>query len=57
MLRAARSALVVHHDDDVRGYAYDDPQILDAAGGGGWTVISMRDDFTRLWPADPADGT
>jgi phosphoserine phosphatase len=28
MLRAARFALVVHHDDEVREYAYDDPQIL-----------------------------
>ncbi len=55
MLRAARFALVVHHDDDVREYAYDDRQILDAAAGGGWTVLSMRDDFARMWPADPAD--
>jgi cytosine/adenosine deaminase-related metal-dependent hydrolase len=52
MLRAARFALVVHHDDDVREYAYDDRQILDAAAGGGWTVLSMRDDFARVWPAD-----
>ena len=55
MLRAARFALVVHHDDDVREYAYDDRQILDAAAGGGWTVLSMRDDFARVWPADLAD--
>ena len=55
MLRAARFALVVHHDDGVREYAYDDPQILNAAAGGGWTVISMRDDFARVWPTDPAD--
>ncbi len=51
MLRAARFALVVHHDDEVREYAYDDPEILNAAAGGGWTVISMRDDFARLWRA------
>ena len=56
MLRAARFALVVHHDDDVREYAYDDPQILDAAAGGRWTMLSMRDDFARMWPADLADG-
>jgi phosphoserine phosphatase len=55
MLRAARFALVVHHDDDVREYAYDDRQILDAAAEGGWTMLSMRDDFARVWPADPAD--
>ncbi len=52
MLRAARFALVVHHDDDVREYAYDDQQILNAAAEGGWTVVSMRDDFARVWPAD-----
>lgn len=56
MLQAARFALVVHHDDDVREYAYDDRQILDAAAERGWTVLSMRDEFARLWPADPADG-
>ncbi|MGD0604207.1 MAG: hypothetical protein ABSA53_11475 [Streptosporangiaceae bacterium] len=55
MLRAARFALVIHHDDAVREYAYDDQQILDAAAEGGWTVLSMRDDFARLWPADLAD--
>ena len=55
MLRAARFALVVHHDDDEREYAYDDPQILDAAAGGGWTVLSMRDDFARVWQAGPAE--
>ena len=51
MLRAARFALVVHHDDNVREYAYDDRLILNAAAGGGWTVLSMRDDFARVWPA------
>lgn len=55
MLRAARFSLVVHHDDDVREYAYDDRQILSAAAGSGWTVLSMRDDFARLLPADVAD--
>ena len=56
MLRAARFALVVHHDDAVREYAYDDHQILDSAAEGGWTVLSMRDEFARIWPADLADG-
>jgi cytosine/adenosine deaminase-related metal-dependent hydrolase len=55
MLRAARFALVVHHDDNVREYAYDDRLILNAAAGGGWTVLSMRDDFARVWPAGLAD--
>jgi phosphoserine phosphatase len=49
MLEAARHALVVHHDDPVREYAYDDPQILTAAARHGWTVLSMRRDFTDLW--------
>jgi phosphoserine phosphatase len=57
MLRAARFALVVHHDDAVREYAYDDLQILGAAAEGGWTVLSMRDEFARIWAADLADGT
>jgi hypothetical protein len=54
-LGVLRFALVIHHDDAVREYAYDDQQILDAAAEGGWTVLSMRDDFARLWPADLAD--
>jgi phosphoserine phosphatase len=56
MLRAARFALVVHHDDAVREYAYDDRPVLDAAAAGGWTVLSMRDEFARIWPADPPGG-
>jgi hypothetical protein len=30
--------------------------ILDAAAEGGWTVLSMRDEFARIWPAGVADG-
>src|SRR5690349_14576784 len=56
MLRAARFALVVHHDDDLREYAYDDLQMLDVAAESGWTVLSMRDEFARVWPPDLADG-
>ena len=56
MPRAARFALVVHHDDAVREYAYGDHQILDAAAERGWTVLSMRDEFARIWPADLAYG-
>ena len=50
MLRAARFAPVVHHDGDVREYAYKDLQILDAVGEEGWTVLSMRDEFACIWP-------
>jgi phosphoserine phosphatase len=56
MLAAARYALVVHHDDAVREYAYDDKKTLDAATQNGWTVLSMRDDFTRLWPTHLTGG-
>jgi phosphoserine phosphatase len=56
MLEAARYALVVRHDDQVREYAYDAEQILDAAEDHEWTVLSMRDDFTRLWRPDHDEG-
>lgn len=56
MLSAASYALVVHHDDPVREYAYEDEHILTAAARKRWTVLSMRDDFTRLWAPDRAGG-
>ncbi len=56
MLQAARFPLVVHHDDSVREYAYDDDQILTAADCNRWTVLSMRDDFTCIWVPDQAGG-
>lgn len=50
-------ALLVHHDDAAREWAYDrDSSVgrLDAALGEaesrGWTVISMRNDWTRVFP-------
>lgn len=56
MLEAARHALVVHHDDPAREYAYDDPRMLSAAAQHEWTVLSMQRDFTDLWSAlPPAD--
>lgn len=56
MLRAARYALVVHHDDPVREYAYADEQVLDAAAGDRWTVLSMRTDFARIWASEATAG-
>ena len=56
MLAAAQCALVVHHDDAAREYAYDDEKILHAAAQNRWNVISMRDDFTALWPTHLSDG-
>jgi len=50
-------ALLLHHDDAEREWAYDrDSSVgrLDAALGEaqtrGWTVISMRNDWTRVFP-------
>ena len=49
--------LVVDHDDAEREYAYagasvtdpDAESILDTASQMGWTVVSMRDDWTRIF--------
>jgi hypothetical protein len=49
--------LLVHHDDAEREYAYDrDSHIgkLDAAWdeavAKGWNVVSMKDDWNRIFP-------
>jgi phosphoglycolate phosphatase-like HAD superfamily hydrolase len=60
MLRFAESdgrpwlALLVHHDDADREYAYDHgtEQALQTAADRGWTVVSMRDDWRRVFPFD-----
>ena len=54
MLSAARHALVLHHDDAEREYACDDATVLEAASQNHWNVVSMRNDFTRVWAADHA---
>jgi phosphoserine phosphatase len=53
----ARLMVLVHHDDAEREYAYDrDSKIgrldkaLDEAQGRGWTVVSMREDWRRVFP-------
>ncbi len=50
-------ALIVRHDDAAREYAYDrDSKIgrldkaLDEAKAKGWTVVSMKDDWKRIYP-------
>ena len=50
-------ALLVHHDDAEREWAYDrDSKIghldiaLDEAEARGWTVVSMREDWGRIFP-------
>ena len=58
MLRFARSnerdalRILVRHDDAERESAYDAgaEDALARAAERGWTVISMRDDWTRVFP-------
>ena len=52
-----RLALLVHHDDATREYAYDRnsrvgllDKALDAAQRQGWTVVSMKDDWQTIFP-------
>jgi hypothetical protein len=52
-----RLGLIVHHDDDVREYAYDrDSHIgkldkgLDLGPQRGWTIVSMKDDWKVIYP-------
>jgi hypothetical protein len=53
----ARYCLFVHHDDAVREWAYDRHSTvgrldagLDAAKAGGWTVVSMKNDWKTIFP-------
>jgi phosphoserine phosphatase len=52
-----RFGMVVHHTDAEREYAYDRQShfgrldtALDAAAVNGWTVVSMKDDWTEIFP-------
>ena len=54
-----RFGLIVHHTDAVREYAYDYPSMvgqlkraLDEAPERGWTVVSMKDDWKTIFPAE-----
>ena len=51
-----RLALIVHHDDATREYAYDRQsgigkldKALDEAAAKGWTVVSMKSDWKRIF--------
>jgi hypothetical protein len=53
----ARLAVYIHHDDAEREWAYDRSSHiggldkgLDEAAERGWTVVSMKDDWTRIFP-------
>ena len=60
MLTTARFALLVAHDDPDREYAYTTAaeKSLAAAAEQGWTVVSMKDDWTTIFTTtmepDPA---
>jgi phosphoglycolate phosphatase-like HAD superfamily hydrolase len=54
----ARLAMLVHHDDAQREFAYDRQskigkldRALDEATTRGWTVISMQKDWAQIYPA------
>ncbi len=50
-------SLLVDHDDGDREFAYraGAEQAIETAGKRGWTVVSMKDDWTRVF-ADPTPG-
>lgn len=52
-------ALIVHHDDATREYAYDRQSKIgkldkawDEARAKGWIVVSMKDDWNTIYPPD-----
>ena len=53
-----RFGMIVHHDDAAREYAYDRnvhmgrlARGLDEAAARGWHIVSMREDWTRIFPS------
>jgi len=51
MLESARFAVLVRHDDAAREFTYDAgaEKALAQAGERGWTVVSMKDDFEKVF--------
>ena len=51
MLESARFALLLHHDDAAREFAYEDgaERALAVAAARGWTVVSMKRDFRTVF--------
>ena len=54
-----RLALLLHHDDAAREFAYDRQSGIgkldkawDEATARGWTVVSMKGDWRRVYPAE-----
>jgi len=59
MLSIARFAILIHHDDTEREFAYDEGagKALAEADTHGWTVVSMKDVFATVFEtADRDDG-
>ena len=55
----ARFALLVHHTDGVREYAYDRDSVvgrlaraLEEAPARGWTVVDMKRDWALVFPSE-----
>lgn len=55
--KGARLGLIVHHTDAEREWAYDRTshigkldKALDAASAKGWVVVSMKDDWSVIYP-------
>jgi phosphoglycolate phosphatase-like HAD superfamily hydrolase len=58
----AHFAMIIHHDDAEREFAYDrDAHVgrlargLDEAPARGWTVVSMKNDWKAIYPAAAAE--
>ncbi len=58
-----RLGLVLHHDDGTREYAYDRDshfgrldQALDLAPANGWVLVSMKNDWSQVFPPLAGDG-
>jgi len=57
--QSARFGLFIHHDDATREWAYDRKSHfgafdkgLDIASANGWLVVSMKKDWTKVYPKD-----
>jgi hypothetical protein len=55
--KGARFAMLVHHTDPAREWAYDRTssigqfdKALDEANAKGWTVVDMKNDWRRIFP-------
>ena len=58
----ARFGMIVHHDDAEREWAYDRESHIgkldkawDEAKAKGWTVVSMKDDWSKMFPSEKAE--